>query len=101
MGMEEGLSFRPNICLYKQLFRAPPPSSGPKARGGSALFIWRGQVSLLLLGWPEWDGWPPWTLGALGVASAGSLRVQCLMGRVAALHSCLVDLGSASLAGLP
>ena len=56
--MEEGcLSFSvPNICLYKQLFRAPPPSPGPGLWGGSALFIWRGSVSLLLRGWLVWDG---------------------------------------------
>ena len=48
-------------------------------------------------------GWlQPWTLGAQGGRPVPAAPLgQHLVGRVAALHSCLVDLGSALLAGLP
>lgn len=66
------------------------------------MFIWRGWVSSLLWGWPVWDGYSP---GLSEPQAEGQclllLWSQHLVGRAAALSSCLLDLGSALLAGLP
>lgn len=74
MGTQEGcLSFSvPNICLYKQLYAAPPPSRPEFGLGEEVLCLSRGVGFLAPLGLASVGWLQPWTLGAPGRRVAGA-----------------------------